>query len=143
MILGVRACLSRSGITSRTRQTHTTTEPWRSTTDHCGLLKSRVDLAKCQGPAAVNKLFLTSHGRGHRFETCHAHEGETPGSGHLQRGKLGVPCLRLSWPCSVVVPSPWEQHIPSGSETPCDDTCTSSFKRPSEAFKRRSACLPC
>src|SRR5829696_9072252 len=32
MILGVRACLSRSGITSRTRQTHTTTEPWVATT---------------------------------------------------------------------------------------------------------------
>jgi hypothetical protein len=28
MILGVRACLSLSGITSRTRQTHRTTEPW-------------------------------------------------------------------------------------------------------------------
>jgi hypothetical protein len=27
MILGVRACLSLSGITSRTRQTHRTTEP--------------------------------------------------------------------------------------------------------------------
>jgi hypothetical protein len=25
---GVRACLSLSGITSRTRQTHRTTEPW-------------------------------------------------------------------------------------------------------------------
>jgi type III restriction enzyme len=28
MILAVRACLARSGITSRTRQAHKTTEPW-------------------------------------------------------------------------------------------------------------------
>jgi putative SOS response-associated peptidase YedK len=28
MILGVRACSSRSGITSRTRRSHRTTEPW-------------------------------------------------------------------------------------------------------------------
>jgi uncharacterized spore protein YtfJ len=33
MILGVRACLSLSGITSRTRQTHRTTEPWPYETD--------------------------------------------------------------------------------------------------------------
>jgi hypothetical protein len=28
MILDVRVCVSLSGITSRTRQTHRTTEPW-------------------------------------------------------------------------------------------------------------------
>jgi hypothetical protein len=31
MILGVRACIALSGITSRTRQTHRTTEPGRNT----------------------------------------------------------------------------------------------------------------
>jgi hypothetical protein len=45
---------------------------------------------------------LPSHGRGHRFETCHAYEG------HLQRGKLMVFCLRLS---RAVFRRATEQHV--------------------------------
>jgi hypothetical protein len=46
----------------------------RSTTDCCGLMEFRVDLARSHGAALVNNLLLISHGRSHRFDPCHAHQ---------------------------------------------------------------------
>ena len=51
-----------------------------------------VELGKRSGPAASDEVGVPSHGRGHRFETCHAHcLGRS--KVHFRPGRCG-PCYR-------------------------------------------------
>jgi hypothetical protein len=68
MILGVRACIALSSITSRARQTHGTTEPWKSTWGAVSVLSadpfpqaaSRTRRAPLEAPGAPQAPLVAS-----------------------------------------------------------------------------------
>jgi hypothetical protein len=58
----------------------------------------------------LKELAGPSHGRGHRFETCHAHEGK-PQLRAPKRVKLMAPCSCLSGRVPSLFRRATEQHV--------------------------------